>query len=136
MMKDVFTRLGGVHPLRVSSEGFLSEKKIGEIEEYLGFTLPKDYREFLAAYGHVAFNNTIVFTPEEKTAIYPHNDETGLTNPEFLGSQVSHFFGADHDYTATLECKISPKIQMCLPAKSPNCSRIEYASSKACVGCS
>ena len=74
------------------------------------------------------FNSTL--TP--KSRIYRGNSVTG---PHTITSAPS-FCKAKMLDSATRECKISPIMATFLPPTSPKRSRIEKASSRACVGCS
>lgn len=95
MFEEKIKHLGGLAPVRSDDFNGLSAKEIQQIEDKIESSLPDDYKAFLAQYGTVLFNKSVGFKPIEQNAVYPHNDETGLPNPPFNGSQVSVFFGKD-----------------------------------------
>ena len=106
MFEKEFERLGGVSPLESTEFDGLSDEDIREIEDRIGKSLPDDYKKFLQQYGEVLFNKSVGFKPVDKHALYQHDTEVGLPNPEFSGSQVSVFFGKGSDYPSSLMAKL------------------------------
>jgi hypothetical protein len=83
------TLLGGVLP-----RDPMPEDELIEIEDYLGDTLPLDYRGFVKTYGAADFNKLVEFALLEKQPSHPVSNVLGFAVPRYDRAPFSHFYGS------------------------------------------